>query len=414
MLPNRLPSRRRLTRPGKAPPLVRPDRQIVYADAATHYDWPDAKTLHDRDTITVDRITADIDGPAHRFVIKRGDTVEVYISNNNLELGTVTGISHAKEEVRVSFTEGSQGGWYNTGRIYPAIEPEPKRHRNGQPLSKIIAAVNDKHGTGLTEADRVPPPAATVTPAAILAFLSATPGREFTTGELRHEFACPGYDPAKPLQNPVHKALRELRDSGQVHVIEPAWGEPRFSVLRLPPAAELTLHQCPLSLSGPELRELLKDRSVSVPTLAARLDFTQRHVEEVLARGLSDRNAILDWLQVILEFPTQATRLAATPKTPYTFDDFKTFHREFHTGSVTFESYREQFQRLHASQESLKAELLSRFKAKELAVLASRFGSWDAKRSTKDENAAAHRQRTCSPRLCSTAPFVSPHEWRDL
>ena len=270
----------------KAPPLVRPDRQIVYADASTHFDWPDAKTLHDRDTITVDRISADIDGPAHRFAIKRGDTVEVYIGNNNLELGTVTGISHANEEVRVSFTEGSQGGWYNTGRIYPAIEPEPKRHRNGQPLSKIIAEVNGKHGRGLTEADRVPPPTANVTPEAILAFLSASPSRELTTGDLRHEFACPAYDSANPLINPVHKALRELRDSGKIHVFEPAWGEPRFSVLRLPPAAELTLHPCPLSLSGPELKQLLNDRSLSVPirqsVVAAALDVERREIEAAL------------------------------------------------------------------------------------------------------------------------------------
>ena len=190
----------------QAPPLVRPDRQLTY-DGAPHYEWPDATPLHDHDTITVDRIREDIDGPSHRFVIKRGDRVEAWFGTNNLQEGTVVGISHANQEVRVRFCEGTDGQWFYKGQIYPAIEPKPERPKNGQPLSKIIAAVNDKHGNGLTEADRVPSPAATVTPAAILAFLATTPVGVFTTGDLRHEFACPKYDPAKPLLNPVHQAL---------------------------------------------------------------------------------------------------------------------------------------------------------------------------------------------------------------
>jgi hypothetical protein len=48
------------------PPLVRPDRQSTYG-GTPHYEWPDATPLHDRDTITVDRIRDDIDGPSHRF-----------------------------------------------------------------------------------------------------------------------------------------------------------------------------------------------------------------------------------------------------------------------------------------------------------------------------------------------------------
>lgn len=54
------------------PPLVHPHRQFAYG-GLDHSEWP--KPHHDQDTITVDRVRDDIDGPSHRFVIKRGDTV---------------------------------------------------------------------------------------------------------------------------------------------------------------------------------------------------------------------------------------------------------------------------------------------------------------------------------------------------
>lgn len=140
------------------PPLVRPDRQVIYEGAHSHFAWPDAKELHDRDTITVDRVTVDIDGPPHRFVIKRGDTVEAFLRHDKFLIGEVTGISHARSEVRVaSDTAGKGGVWFAVGAIYPhAIEEEPKS-RNLSPLSAVVAKVNAKHSPegGFTEADRV-------------------------------------------------------------------------------------------------------------------------------------------------------------------------------------------------------------------------------------------------------------------
>ncbi|MAT67925.1 MAG: hypothetical protein CMJ58_00195 [Planctomycetaceae bacterium] len=143
------------------PPLVRPDRQIVYPDARTHYDWPPATELHDRDTITVDRIVDDIDGPAHRFVIKRGDTVEAYMANNKFHTGQVIGISHAEQKVRVAWSEDSdRGGWWNVGAIYPAAEPEPERTANARPLSQIVeqASAENAPPGGWSDCDRVPVP----------------------------------------------------------------------------------------------------------------------------------------------------------------------------------------------------------------------------------------------------------------
>ena len=102
----------------KSSPLVRPDRQIVYEDAPNHYDWPDATLLHDHDTITVDRIVDDIDGPAHRFVIKRGDTVEAHLAHEKFHVGEVIGISHARQEVRVAWDNSlEKGGWALTSCV---------------------------------------------------------------------------------------------------------------------------------------------------------------------------------------------------------------------------------------------------------------------------------------------------------
>ncbi|WP_339383360.1 strawberry notch C-terminal domain-containing protein [Oculatella sp. LEGE 06141] len=47
-------------------------------------------------------------------------------------------------------------------------------------------------------------------------------------GELRRTFGAPDYDPERPLDNPVHQALKRLRDEGAVEVKEQDWGEPRF------------------------------------------------------------------------------------------------------------------------------------------------------------------------------------------
>ena len=73
----------------------------------------------------------------------------------------------------------------------------------------------------------------------------------------------------------------------------------------------------------------------------------------------------------------------------YTFDEYKQFRRDFADGSLTYSDYQAQFTRLCESKDAIVSELKSRFKAPELAVIASRMGSWDANRSTKEENAGA-------------------------
>lgn len=219
-------------------PLVQPDRQLTYG-GAIHFEWPAPD--HDRDTITVDRIRDDIDGPSHRFVICRDDAVEVYFGPGKTDVGKVTGISHRNHEVRVSFSEGSDGIWVATSCVYPCAEELPSRVSQGVPLSEVIAAVNCEPAGGFSEADRVP-----------------------------------------------------------------------------------------------------------------------------------------------------------RPTSSYTFDEYKTFRRSIADGSLEFAEYQAQFERLVASRNAIENELKTRFKATELAVLASRMGSFDARRSSKQDNAASIYQRMLS------------------
>lgn len=139
------------------PPLVRPDRQITF-DSQNPFEWPSPDALHDHDTITVDRVQPGMDGPAHRFVIKRDDVVEAWFGNDSFHTGTVVGISHARSEVRVRFTEGTEGQWFSVGAIYPCPEPHAEQSEATQCLSDSIGHVNRQNAPaeGFTDADLVP------------------------------------------------------------------------------------------------------------------------------------------------------------------------------------------------------------------------------------------------------------------
>ncbi|MCA9135684.1 MAG: hypothetical protein KDB00_02970 [Planctomycetales bacterium] len=136
--------------------LIRPDRQISFPDAVTHFDWPAADSLHDRDTITVDRVSNEGGALPHRFIIKRGDTVDAWFSNSKIETGTVVGISHRRREVKVLFPNSTGGIDFHVGQIYPAKEPEPKTQAGLVPVTVVVDKLNERHGKTITEADRLP------------------------------------------------------------------------------------------------------------------------------------------------------------------------------------------------------------------------------------------------------------------
>jgi len=225
--------------PFSPPPLAWPDRQLTYG-GTSHYEWPPPE--HDHNTITIDRIRDDIDGPAHRFVIKRGDSVEVFLSRDRLEVGEVTGINHRNQKVQVSLREGSMGVWFAKEQVYPVPEDAPTQPRKTKDSPfPGVATAKKKPDEGLREADEVPRPA-------------------------------------------------EVQQS---------------------------------------------------------------------------------------------------QSNEYSLAAFREFRRQLAEGSLTFNNYQEHFEQLIGAKDSLPTALKSQFNAKELATLASRMGSWDAKRSTKDQNAVA-------------------------
>lgn len=253
----------------KPPPLIRPDRQIIYPEAPNHYQWPEATLLHDHDTITVDRIREDIDGPSHRFIIKRGDSVEVCFAPNDFKEGIVVGISHARSEVRVIFCEGTEGIWFYKGQLYPVAEadnepPIPPGDRRTK-LSSVIEQLNAGNGSDLTESDRVP-------------------------------------QNVEPASDTAAAASNHSNDS-------------------------------------------------SLPPLESQ-----------------NRRALLS---------------------PYSFDEFRTFLREHSEAPVSFERFKNEFQRIWESHDALKGELASRFKATELGHIANRLGCYGVNRSTKTKNVEA-------------------------
>lgn len=122
--------------------LTKPDRQVTFEDVP-HSEWP--APSHDRDTISVDRHRDKIDGPAHRFVIKRHDFVEVYSAEDRVDYGTVIGISHARDEVRVRFDGGDDGAWFPVDSIYPAVPGSNKTElpKKGNEIRELVKQMSD-------------------------------------------------------------------------------------------------------------------------------------------------------------------------------------------------------------------------------------------------------------------------------
>ncbi len=123
-----------------AAPLVRPDRQLVYG-GYDHSEWPDAASVEDHDTIAVDRIHEDIDGPVHRLLIQRGDVVEVFCASERCEVGEVVDINHDRRQVRVRFP-WTQGNWVAVSDVYPSREAPPESYRFGADPTQILEHVD--------------------------------------------------------------------------------------------------------------------------------------------------------------------------------------------------------------------------------------------------------------------------------
>ena len=357
--------------------FVRPDRQVDYS-GTLHHEWP--KPQHDRDTITVDRIHADIDGPSHRFVIKRDDVVEVFFSSDKVDVGTVVGISHARDEVKVRFPASRDGIWFYKGKIYPASEDalptEPKTPK--VPLTQVIEQLNEKHGGELTEDDRVA--AEPVGPDEVLGYLKQRPGFDVKLSELRQVLGETDFDPSDPLASPIHRAVKELRDKGLVHVEEPKWGEASVSFLIWPETREqFSKWHYPKSLSGPDIVHLMKKQNVTIKELAVRMGFTQKHIREVRERGIEGQNTVRDWAEAIIRPEVEGG--------VFTLADHKAFRERADSGEITASEWKQEFARMVSSRTEIMSELEQQYTAPKLKALALRLGDMSASRNTKPENA---------------------------
>ncbi|EMI55080.1 JAB domain-containing protein [Rhodopirellula sallentina] len=106
--------------------FTNPDRQCDF-DGDPHEKWP--QPANTRNSIFVDRIRNDIDGPAHRFEIRRHDFVEVFVDKDNLRYGHIVGISQKKQEVRVAFDDANEEIWFDIACIFPAINETERKQK---------------------------------------------------------------------------------------------------------------------------------------------------------------------------------------------------------------------------------------------------------------------------------------------
>jgi hypothetical protein len=104
-----------------APQLVRRDRQQTFRGEPVE-DWP--KPKYDPEAITVDRPHDGMDGPAHRFVIRCGDYVEVLVSPDESRIAEALEIGHTTLRVLVRFylDDDYEEEWFSVERIFPTLE----------------------------------------------------------------------------------------------------------------------------------------------------------------------------------------------------------------------------------------------------------------------------------------------------
>lgn len=76
------------------------------------------------------------------FEIKRGLEVDVFISKEHKYKGIITGISNAKQTVKVNGLEYDKGRIYPSGYLIPNIELKPKK---AVALSNAIIKINKQN-----------------------------------------------------------------------------------------------------------------------------------------------------------------------------------------------------------------------------------------------------------------------------
>ena len=97
------------------PKFTRPDRQTAFDDA----EWPEVE--QDTSTLYVDRVGESTREGPHRFTIKKGDFVRVWLGGNKFETGKAVALSPKRNTVKILWKTDTKPQWFSKVKIYPAF-----------------------------------------------------------------------------------------------------------------------------------------------------------------------------------------------------------------------------------------------------------------------------------------------------
>ena len=141
-------------------------------------------------------------------------------------------------------------------------------------------------------------------------------------------------------------------------------------------------------LPGHELVTLMHRHNVTIAELAQRTGITQKRIRQAREHGLSNPNAVRDWVQAIRG--RDPGLVAETgPSGAYTLDDWMKFRERCLDGVIEAAVLKAEFVRMKAGKQHFIETLVNTKSADQLRLMAMQRGILDARRHTKPENAAA-------------------------
>ena len=168
-----------------------------------------------------------------------------------------------------------------------------------------------------------------------------------------------------------------LRSTG-VELSDPTAVEPEADAAERPVAP----------LPGHELVALMQRHKVTIGELAKRTGITQKRIRQAREQGLSDPNAVRDWVQAIRGRDSGPVGEVAAGGS-YTLDDWLKFRERCLDGDTAAAVLKDEFVRMKAGKQHFIEALLNTKSADQLRLMAMQRGILDARRHTKPENAAA-------------------------
>jgi hypothetical protein len=141
-------------------------------------------------------------------------------------------------------------------------------------------------------------------------------------------------------------------------------------------------------LSGHELVALMQRHRVTIGELAKRTGITQKRIRHAREHGLTEPNAVRDWVQAILGRDPGPV-VARPTGDAYTLGDWVTFRERCLDGKIVAAVLHAEFGRMKAGRQHFIETLINTKSADQLRLMAMQQGILDARRNSKHENAAA-------------------------